>query len=194
MFNDFYKTDTFPKTVINSIADTMKKQGHDVHIKWKLNGKPLKDDKEPNAAELSINNKWFLRQGPRGGLVKLSPLSSEQQSDLLGLLKQHNFYTRPSFTLGVVLTALYFVIALTLIAEVRADILQITYSITVTAMALYLVTLLLRANQPLPPSFDGIIYIFGVLALFFTIPLSILNVPLVMNLYKHSLYKRVTET
>ncbi|PXF63606.1 hypothetical protein [Kangiella spongicola] len=186
-----YKMDQFPAEQLNKLTNELRVQGFEIETKWKKGSKATDDISEANLFELKVSGKWVLRQQQKAGTVRLSRLNKEQKNLFLSALKKHGLYTKPDWTLGLVLTSIYFILLFVALADAPSKLYKIGLPIAMVAMLCFIGIALIRAKQIIPDGTNFLVWIIGILAVLISAPLSVINIPLIHTIYRYGLYRRV---
>lgn len=177
---------------MNKLINELRVQGFEIETKSKKGVKTIEDINEANIFELRINGKLVLKQQAKAGTVRLGKLNEEQKGVFLKALKKYGLYTKPDWTLGMVLSCIYFALLLVALAGANSKLHKIVLPIAMVTMLCFIGVALIRAKQVIPDGTNFIVWIIGILAVLISAPLSVINIPLIHTIYRYALYRRVS--
>ncbi len=181
----------FNKSKIESLAEYLKNQGVSFDLEWKTGTKVISPESnvEPNAVALKINGKPFFSWFKKNGMVIPKHFQQDKREVLFKGLAELGLYTKPDFSLGIILALVYCVLFFVAVVPKMAEMGETIAMVRIILFILLYIGIVLLYSRNFPLVILGIILSFpGFLG---GSPGSLLNMPLLLNASRNSLYNHV---
>ena len=193
--NGQFKQESFDYLKLSRFADLLTQHGFDVRVQWR-NGTKKVDapDENTDAFELKYKEKPLLSQVKTTGFANLSQLDASERAVFLRELKTHNFYTEPTWALGLGLVGLYAGLVLLVAHSQNQGTMSGLSAVLVVSLVLTLMLLTATyfwAIGKIPEKVYPYFYLFGI-GYIGTAPSSMLTLPLFNQCLRLQLYRQVT--
>ncbi len=181
----------FNKSKIESLAEYLKNEGVSFNLEWKTGNKVISPESnvEANAVAFKINDKPFFSWFKKNGMVIPKHFQQDKREVLFKGLAELGLYTKPDFTLGIILALVYCVLFFVAVMPGMAEMGETIIVVRIVLFILLYMGIFLLYSKNFSLVVLGIILAFpGFLG---GSPSSLLNMPLLLNASRSTLYHHV---
>jgi len=192
-----YSASEFDVDDLKKFVDSLQNKGLELEVLWSKGNRSVNPDNgSANMLKLKHNGKLLFSQFKKIGSVSPDILNEDQRDSFLNCLRQYNLYTKPDYSLAIILVTIFSLLELFIVlpgALVRHESL---YAYIIGFNVAVFIGLALHYSASALPH-NGALKFFAYLILFIGVlplaPASILCFAFVKQSMHRSLYLRVTQ-
>ncbi|WP_268223272.1 hypothetical protein [Sinomicrobium oceani] len=189
---DQYKTNSFDGITLQGIANDLSAAGWNVKTVWKKgNSKRETYGEGVNFFQLEKDGKWVLRQVKNKGFVRMGKMSAEEERLFLSLLKKNMLYSKPEWTLGLVLTIVYAILIFFIGSSRDMESVGIVLFVSALCLFGFLGLAYMRSEGKLSAGLYRVSLVFGIIGYALTALSSLLCLPVMNSIFRNALYTKV---